>query len=175
MGLFNFFKSNKSSSDDSNSEKIKQTKKGIKEETKTILSKLGINPYDFNHEEMEPSDISLNEELAGAIKVSDLTFELGEKEFDYISLTDNKDGTKSLYLAQNHPEERAIKVLVDKYYEELGEAKYLGQEFTKYDLMTMNEQPHFELREWQLPGFKIVIGYNKNPKMDSNYVLVEEN
>ncbi|MBZ9728333.1 hypothetical protein LB467_01410 [Salegentibacter sp. JZCK2] len=173
MGLFDFFKSNKSSSNNSKSEKIKQTR--TKEGTKAILSKLGINPYYYNHEEMEPSEISLNEELAGAIKVSDITFELGDKEFDYISLTDNKDGTKSLYLAQNHPEERSIKVLVDKFYVELGEAKYLGQEFTKYDLMTMNEQSHFELREWQLPGFKIVIGYNKNPKMDSNYVLVEEN
>lgn len=173
MGIFNFLKSNKSSSENSNTNN--KTRIGTKEETKGILSELGVNPYDYKHEEMEPSEISLNEEPTGAIKVSDITYELEEKEFNYISLTDNENGTKSLYLSQNQPKERAIKVLVDKYFEVFGEAKYAGKEFVKYDVVMMNEKPYFELREWNLPGFKLIIGYNKDPEMYSNYLLVEEN
>jgi hypothetical protein len=145
-----------------------------KELQKKLLSKLEINPYDFNHEDMEPSEISLNEEVTGAVKVSDWTAENNNGEFDYISLTDNDDDSKSLYLAQINREERAIKVLIDKYFEEFGETQLVRTKFGKNDLIQMNESPRGELREWYLNDFKIIVGYNYSSQMESNYVLVEE-
>lgn len=176
MGLFDFLKPKDKLSKTvyTDGEPEERTKSLNKEEQKELLSKLGINPYDFNHEDMESSEISLNEEVAGAIKISDLMIENPKNEFDYISLTNNKDGSRSLYLSQNNQEERAIKVLIDKYFKELGETKFVGAEFTKYDLMQINESSNGELREWQLKDFKIVIGYNHNSELKSNYVLVEE-
>lgn len=177
MGIFDFLKPKKSTESEpiyTDGVTERRIKSLNKEQQKELLSKLGINPYDFNHDEMEPSEISLNEEVAGAVKVSDWTAENNAGEFDYISLTDNDDGSKSLYLAQNNREERAIKVLVDKYFNEFGETQFVGAEFGKYDLMQMNEAPSGELREWYLNDFKIVVGYNYSSQLESNYVLVEE-
>lgn len=176
MGLFNFLKpKNKSTetvyTDGQTERKISSLSK---DQQKELLSKLGINPYEFNHENMEPSEISLNEEVAGAVRISDWSADNAEGEFDYISLTDNIDGSKSLYLAQNNREDRAIKVLVDKYFTEFGETPYFGAAFSKYDLMQINESPNGELREWHLNDFKIVVGYNYSSKFLTNYVLVEE-
>ncbi|WP_299766490.1 hypothetical protein [uncultured Dokdonia sp.] len=176
MGLFDFLKPKNTSTepiytDGKTERKLKYLNKDGQRE---LLNKLGINPYSFKHEEMESSEISLNEEIAGAIKISDWQADNNETEFDYISLTDNNNGTKSLYLSQNNREERAIKVLVDKYFAELGETDLVGAEFSKYDLMQINESPSGQLREWNLKNFRIIIGYNYNSELLSNYVLVDE-
>lgn len=177
MGIFDFLKPKKNSepetiyTDGQIERKIKSLNKY---QQKELLSKLGINPYDFSHDDMEPSEISLNEEVAGAIKVSDWTAENSDGEFDYVSLSDIDDGSKSIYLAQNNREDRAIKVLIDKYFNEFGETQFVGAEFGKYDLIQMNETPSGELREWYLNDFKIVVGYNYSSQIKFNYVLVEE-
>ena len=176
MGFFDFLKPKNQSfekvyTDGKTERKIKSLNK---DQQKQLLSKLGINPYDFSHEEMEPCKISLNEEVSGAVKVSDWTAENKDGEFDYISLTDKDNGSKSIYLIQNNREERAIKVLVDKYFKEFGESQYVGAEFGKYDIIQMNEARKGELREWYLNDFKIIVGYNYSSQMESNYVLVEE-
>ena len=176
MGLFDFLKPKNKPVDTVYTDGITERKiKSLnKDQQKELLSKLGINPYDFNHDDMIASEISLNEEVAGAIRVSDWNAENSDGEFDYISLSDINDGSKSLYLAQNNREERAIKVLVDKYFAEFGETHLCGAGFSKYDLMQMNESLNGELREWYLNDFKIAVGYNYGSELQSNYVIVEE-
>lgn len=178
MGIFNFFKSKKEVAKiTENTRKVKKTNDllNVKKEQRELLSKLKINPYDYKHENMESVEISLSEELDGAIEISDFQSEDTGNEFDYISLTDYKNGKKSLYLSQTNREERAIKILIDKYSNEFGEDKITWRkEFTKCDLIQMDENLQGHLREWYLDEFHIIIGYNYSSKILSNYMLVNE-
>ncbi len=176
MGLFDFLKPKINLEETVHTDGVteQRIKSLNKDKQKELLSKLGINPYDFSHEDMVQSEISLNEEVAGAIKVSDWNAENSDGEFDYISLTDNNDNSKSIYFSQNNREERAIKVLIDKYFSEFGETYLVQTKFSKEDLMEINESPSGQLREWNMNDFKIVVGYNYNSELLTNYVIVEE-
>jgi hypothetical protein len=176
MGIFDFLKPKGSSLESIfTGGSIKRKIESLNREGQhALLTKLGINPYDYKHDNMEPSNISLSEEVAGAIRISDLQSKEDDSEFDYISLTDNSNGTKALYLAQTNREERAIKVLVDKYFAEFGESDIVGAEFSRYDLMQINEYPSGALREWNLKNFTVIVGYNYASDLLSNYVIVEE-
>ena len=152
----------------------KESDESRKKRLMVILSDLGCNPHDFQHQEMDSSEISLQEELDGVVKASDLTFEDGEKEFDYISLNDQNDGTKLLYLAINNREPRETKNLVDKYSSRLGEDFVLQNEFTSNDLYTLENEPNGHIRTWYLTYFEVLIGFANNNHGTSTYVLVKE-
>lgn len=162
MGIFDKFKVKKESHE------------SRKERLKAILSDLTINPYDFDHSRMELCEISLQDELEGVIKMSDLTFEQGEKEFDYVCLYDKKDGTKLLYLGINNRDERETRNLVDKFSSRLGPDFLELNEFTAYDLSTMTEEDSGHLRTWHLTYFEVIIGFLKRDYGNSTFILVTE-
>ncbi|WP_336069101.1 hypothetical protein [Mesoflavibacter sp. CH_XMU1404-2] len=185
MGIFSFFRPNKKSSE---IYKQKDDEKVIKTETDNfdsnqnkllkenkILSSLGINLHEFNQDEMEDVEISLQEEIDDVIRVSEIYLQEKEDEFDYISLSEFKNGTKSLYLSQSNQKEKAIKNLIDKFFEKLGETHLMDGEFSKTDLLILNENNSFKLREWYLDNYKITVGYNYNNSDNRvNYVIVDE-
>ncbi len=152
----------------------KESDESRKKRLMAILSDLDCNPHDFQHQEMNSYEISLQEELDGVIKASDLTFEDGEKEFDYISLNNYSDGTKLLYMAINNREPRETKNLVDKYNSRLGEDFVLQNEFTSSDLYTLENESNMHLRTWYLTYFEVTIGFSNNDNRTSTYVLVKE-
>ena len=162
MGLFDKFKSKK------------ESEENRKKRLMAILSDLKCNPYDYEHEKMESQEISLEEELNGAIKSSDLTFENGEMEFDYLSLIDNKDGTKLLYMAINNRDPRETKKLVDKYSTRLGEDFVFLNEFNSQDLQDLKHESNGHLRSWYLTYFDVTIGFSNNEYGTSTYVLSKE-
>jgi len=123
---------------------------------------------------MEPYNISLQEELDGVIKGSEQTYEDGQKDFDYISLNDYKDGRKLLYMAINNRDPRETKNSVDKYYSRLGEDFLIKNEFTSDDLHYLQNEPNGHLRTWHLTYFKIIIGFVNNKHGNSTYVIVTE-
>lgn len=152
----------------------KESNESRKSRLMVILSDLGCNPHDFQHQEIDSYEISLQEELDGVIKASDLTFENAEMEFDYISLNDNIDGTKLLYMAINNRDSRATKNLVNKYSKRLGDDFVGLNEFTSNDLYTMENEPNGHLRTWYLTYFELIVGFANNDYGSSTYVLVKE-
>ena len=152
----------------------KESEESRKNRLMAILSDLSCNPYDFNPEEMESSEISLQEELDGVIKSSDLTFETGETEFDYISLSEYNDGTKMLYKAINNRDPRETKNLVDKYSSRLGEDFVFLNEFSSQDLQDLQNEPNGQLRTWYLTFFDVTIGFINNDHGSSTYVMIKE-
>ncbi|WP_150452455.1 hypothetical protein [Arenibacter lacus] len=162
MGLFGRFKFKKESHE------------SRKHRLKAILSDLGCNPYDFVHEKMEPSDISLQDELDGVVKSSDLLFQSGEKPFDYISLSDFEDGRKRLSMYKSNRDPRETRNLVDKYHSILGEDSLQNKKFTSRDLQTMEKGTTTHLRVWHLTYFKLVIGFLTNQNGNYTFVTVSE-
>tara|TARA_R110002050_G_scaffold125594_5_gene245370 strand:- start:4725 stop:5225 length:501 start_codon:yes stop_codon:yes gene_type:complete len=152
----------------------KESDESRKNRLMVILSDLGCNPHDFQHQNMSPYEISLREELDGVIKASDITFENEGAEFDYINLNDNRDGNKLLYMAINNREPRETKKLVDKYSSRLGEDIVMQNLFTSDDLYTLEHEPHGHLRTWYLTYFEIIIGFSNNEHGTATYVLVTE-
>jgi len=148
-----------------------------KDQQKQLLSKLGINPYDFNHEDMEPAEVSPEEKGAGMEKASDWYSEEENAEFDTITLIDCHNGLKNLMLFQNGIEDDPIQILVDKYFAVLGKT-HLGQaEFSKDDLMLIKNPPQpptSNLREWYLNDFIITIAFAYVPEGITNTVHVQE-
>ena len=162
MGLFSRFKFKKESHE---SRKRRLT---------TILSDLGCNPYDFTHQKMDPSEISLQDELDGIIKTSYLLYRDGKKPFDYISLSDFEDGKKMLYMYKSNRDPRETRNLIDKYHALLGEDSLLKNEFTSRDLESMENEANVHLRTWHLTYFKLIIGFLVNENGNYTYVTVRE-
>ena len=162
MGFFDKFKSKK------------ESEESRKNRLKAILSDLGCNPYDFTHEEMNSYEISLQEELDGVIRSSDLTFATAEEEFDYISLSDYENGTRFLYQALNNRDPRETRKLVDKYSSRLGEDFVHLNQFTSRDLQDLENEKNGQLRSWYLTYFEVIIGFINNQHGSSTYVMVKE-
>ncbi len=129
-----------------------------------ILTKLKINPYDFNHDEMESVEIDLDDELLGKIRLSE---KHNENPFDYICLSDYENGKKSIYFSTTNFEERDLRNLVDEYSSYFGEDWIFKSKFDTMDLTTYRTELSDSLRTWIKPGYKIVIGYSKkySPKI----------
>ncbi|MEG3657311.1 hypothetical protein V5097_07850 [Arenibacter palladensis] len=162
MGLFDKFKLKK------------ESEESRKNRLLEIFTELGCNPYDYEDQKMDTYQISLREELDGVIKGTELTYENGEKDFDYISLNNYKDGTKLLYLAINNRDHRETRNLVDKYNSRLGEDFFFQNEFTSEDLHLLQNETNGHLRTWHLTYFKLIIGYMNNKQGNATYVLVTE-
>jgi len=71
-----------------------------KDQQKQLLSKLGINPYDFNHKDMEPLKLPLKVKEVGVVKSSAWYANDDDGEFSYINLSDSWSGEKALFLFQ---------------------------------------------------------------------------
>ena len=165
MGIFDIFKSNKESDEKNDPERIRNL---------VLLSRLGINPYDLSHDEMESTEISLTEELEGAIRISDLTYLNGENEFNYISLTDKKDDQKSLFKSINDPDERKVRELVDNCADVLGNDFVDQNEFTTEDLINYRDLFDGHLRTWYPFNFEVIIGFTTNEIGKTIYLMVNE-
>lgn len=180
MGLFNLFRRSKiedeqvgSQENDSisNKEAIFEGKRDLSQ----ILIKLNVNPLQYNHEEMDSSEISLAGELKGEIKCSDLTLEENdddEMRYTYICLTDFINGKKDLYLSFILRDERHLKGLVDEFSIELGEGFLGKKEFTHTDLMEIRNEMKGDLRVWYEEEYQIQISFSKVKKSDNPRVIV---
>ncbi|TAI48989.1 hypothetical protein [Flagellimonas allohymeniacidonis] len=152
----------------------KESDENRKARLKTILSNVDINPYDYDHQNMEETEISLKEELEGAVKISELNGTDCEQGFDYVSITDHKDGTRFLYKAMNDPNPRATRDLVNKLYNGLGE-DFLGQgEFASFDLDMMESEEGGAFRSWYLTYFDVNVGFVNRDDGISTYLMISE-
>ncbi|MEJ1221745.1 hypothetical protein [Sediminicola sp. 1XM1-17] len=158
MGLFDRFK--------------KESDESRKSRLKEILSDIGCNPYDFNHDEMESYELSLQEELDEVIIGSEITYDNRERDFDFVSLNDYQNGTKFLYMAMNNRDTRETRNLIDRYSSRLGEDMLLRKEFKSVDLYELENEPKGHLRTWELTFFNITIGYSNEDNINTTYVVV---
>lgn len=155
MGFLDFFKSN---NDNSNSSKLEN-----------ILTELNINPYDYNHEEMEVAEVTIDDELKNVVKVSDLNLNEGEKPFEYICLSEKDDGKRSLFLSQNNAGEKDVRDLINSFYSVLGEDFVYQKEFDQNDLNSYRNENNGTFRSWYLK-YEIIIAFSDK----TVFVLVDE-
>lgn len=162
MGIFNIFNSSKN-------------EENRKFKFLSLLTEHNLNPYDYHHNNLEHSEISLSEELDGVVKCSDFSYFNNEFEYDYVSLCDYKDGRKSLFLSINQSDEKNLRKIVDKYIKIFGKDDFNNEEFNHYDLITIKEQKKWNIREWNKEFFKIYIGYTKSENLLNIYLYLIEN
>ncbi|MBI6121248.1 hypothetical protein [Salegentibacter maritimus] len=165
MGIFDIFKAKPEPNEKNDPERLKNL---------VLLTELNINPYDYNHDDLERFEIGLSEELDGDIKTSEKTYFEGENEFDYISLTDRTLDRKSLFKSKLNPDERKIQEIVDNYYEVLGKDFVKEKQFSSTDLYNYQEQESGHLRTWYPFNFEVILGFNSNKMGKSLFVLVQE-
>ena len=154
MGFLDFFKNNK------------------KTETPKIdflLSELKVNPYDFNHNQMESAEITIDDELNNIVEVSDLTLNIGDKPFEYISLSSKKNGKRSIFLSQNNANEKDLRNLINSFNAVLGEDFVYQKELNQNDLYTFRNEPSGTFRSWYLK-YEISIGFTSQ----TIYVNIDE-
>ncbi|EKT2068676.1 hypothetical protein O8E88_000458 [Flavobacterium psychrophilum] len=154
MGFLDFFKNNN------------------KTETPKIdllLSELKVNPYDFNHNEMQSVEITIDDELNNIIEVSDLTLNIGDKPFEYISLSSKQNGKRSIFLSQNNANEKDLRNLINSFNSVLGEDFVYQKEFNQNDLSTFRNEPNGIFRTWYLK-YEISIGFTSQ----TIYVNIDE-
>lgn len=162
MGLFDRLKSKKEQS------------RSKKQALMHLLSEININPYDYEHESMEAAEISLNDELEGAIKCSEYFGNNIESNFDYISLVEYDNGTRYLYMAMNNRNPRETRDLVDKCHSTLGD-DFLDQgRFTSYDLDLYQQEENGTIRSWFLTFFEVNIGFINKDDFFTTYVMITE-
>ena len=177
MGLFNLFKSSKIKDEQiqsiennaiSDNELTHKTERDVGQ----ILTRLNVNPLQYNHDEMNPCEVSLEAELRGEIRTSDLTLEEDDDDdvvkFTYISLSDYANGKKDLYLSFVLRNERNLKRLIDEFSIELGESLEGEKEFTHGDLMEVRGGLKGNLRTWYEDEYKVSVGFVKEKRADIN-------
>jgi len=123
-----------------------------------ILSELKINPYDYNHNEMESIELELDDELVGTVRISE---KYDDNHFDYICLSDYENGKKSLFLTLVLSEERDLRNLIDDYSSYFGEDWIFKSKFEISDLTTYRTELSDNLRTWIKSGYKIIVGFSK--------------
>ncbi len=144
MGFFDFLKTTNNSNNSSNLERV--------------LSELELNPYDYNHSDMEASEVTIDDELRNVVKVSDFTFDDDKRQFEYISLSDKADGKKAIFASKNNADERDLRDLINLMYSHLGEDFVYQKEFNQDDLFKFRSEPNGIFRTWYLK-YEIEIGF----------------
>ena len=160
MGIFNIFKSNNNSSKYNDIE--------------VILSKLNINPREFDEKEMDSVEVTIDDELNEIIKVYELIYENDKIPFDYISLSEKTNGKRNLFLSMSNRNEREIKNLIDLYFNELGADFVYLKEFSSTDLQQFRSENVGQLRNWYDVKYDIGIAFSKNEIAENVYVTVHE-
>ncbi|MFT5760918.1 MAG: hypothetical protein ACI8WA_000019 [Polaribacter sp.] len=154
MGFFDFLKSD----NNNNSSKLD-----------SILTELNVNPYDYNHEEMEVGEVTIDDELKNVIKVSDLNLNEGEKPFEYISLSEKANGKRSIFLSKNDADEKDVRDLINLFYSVLGEDFVYQKEFDQNDLNAYRDEENGTFRSWYLK-YEIIIAFSSK----TLFVLIDD-
>jgi hypothetical protein len=114
------------------------------------LMQLGIGLDSIKHEDYSPEEITLDDELAGKIKIS-YSPSVNFWKFDTILLTDYKDGKRILLFAKNNSVERDIKDLANELYKIFGNDWLERKELELYELnIYRNSNEDFStIRYWK--------------------------
>lgn len=158
MGLFDFIKG--------------KEEKGSSKNYLNLLKELGIDFDSYVHEDMEPVELTIDDEVEGIIKTSDFIDTSEGVLFNYVSLSDKKDGRKELTLNKLNSSEHDIKDMVNKFYSVLGEDYLFNGEFNSEDLDKIRNNQGQGLRRWDdESGYNILLGYDAKNESILIYIM----
>jgi hypothetical protein len=139
------------------SKKKTETKKA--KSYKELLLTLGIDIDSFKHEDLEPDEITIDDEVAGIVKKSSKIHEEEDAPYNIVDLSTTKEGKKELSLTIIN-DEYGIKEIVDKFSAAFGPDDDFKSEFTSEDLN--------EIRQ---PGFSTIRKYISDINGE-NYITI---
>jgi len=120
------------------------------------LSKMGYHFDAFNLEELNEAEISIDDEVAGVIKTVGGIYKDNNGFFDYVFISDYKDGTKAINLNKSGIGERDLKNVVDYLFRHLEKDEIFRREFNALDLQNIREDyRELPLRSWEADDFSI--------------------
>ena len=140
--------------------KRKTEKKKEKSYKETLLS-LGIDIDSFNHDELVPEEITIDDEVKGIVKKSGKIYEEEEAPYNIVDLSTTKDGKKELSLSVISDEYKT-KDIVDEFNAAFGSDDDSRSEFRSEDL-----------EEVRKPGTKIIRKY-VNDVDGVNYITISQ-
>jgi len=116
-----------------------------------LLQSIGIDFYSLTHDNADQLELTVDDEVNGIIKKS--YKELRNNYFDFVLLSDKKDGSRNVVLSKNNSTEKDLKNLIDKFYELFGYDSVFNMEFCQRDLNVIRGydsdfKADDNLREW---------------------------
>jgi hypothetical protein len=119
-----------------------------KEKTyKELLLSLDIDIDSFNHEDLEPEEITIDDEVMGIIKKSGKIYEGSDVPFNIVELATTKEGKNELSLSIVN-DEYGIKEIVDRFSEIFGPDDNFNSEFNGEDLNEIRKSGFNTIRKW---------------------------
>ena len=118
-----------------------------------MLKKIGVDFYNYTHENLKPAEISVDDEVAGVIKSSFGNFS-EEVFFESILLSDKKDGTRNIILIKEDVNEKELRQFTNELYNILGEDEIFYGEFEAKDLQIIrghdsDRNSDDDIRTWE--------------------------
>lgn len=124
------------------------------------LKELDIDFYAYSHDDLEPVELTIDDELNNIEKISDKLYEDEELLFNYTSLTTNEKGLNELSLSKQITSERDIRDKVNLICSVLGVDETFNVDFEAEDLEKIRSGETSNLRRWtDVDGYTIVLSY----------------
>lgn len=140
---------------------------------KELLLSVGIDLDSFEHEDLEPDEITIDDEVDGIIKKSGKIYEETDAPYNIIDLSTTKEGKKELSLGILS-DEYGVKDLVNKFNAVFGNDDDFNSEFSSNDLSEIRKPGINTIRKWvsDVNGeYCITLSYSSDSNLSSLYIF----